>query len=104
MSERNPFLPHGVETTLDAELKLLPFAVGDWVKYGKDSILEYEIARIEMFAHGLMVGIYDEPPSDHIDYLNPDSLVVTRKVSKSNIIHLDFCKVHKPVELQEIDL
>lgn len=26
------------------------------------------------FPHGIMVGIYDEPPTKHIDYLNPSSV------------------------------
>ena len=32
----------------------------------------YEIAEIKEFPHGKMIGIFDEPPSKHIDYLNPE--------------------------------
>lgn len=35
---------------------------------------EYEVAKIKLFPHGKMVGIYDEPPSKHIDYITPKSL------------------------------
>ena len=45
--------------------------VGSRVTYGKYS---YEVAEIKKFPHGLMVGIYDEPPSKHIDYLNLTSV------------------------------
>jgi hypothetical protein len=34
----------------------------------------YEVAEIKEFPHGKMVGIFDEPPSKHIDYLNPSSV------------------------------
>jgi hypothetical protein len=34
----------------------------------------YEVAEIKDFPHGKMVGIFDEPPSKHIDYLNPSSV------------------------------
>lgn len=35
----------------------------------------YEIAGVEKFPHGKMIGIYDERPvSDHVDYLNPSSV------------------------------
>lgn len=30
----------------------------------------YEVAEIKQFPHGKMIGIYDEKPSKHIDYLN----------------------------------
>ena len=36
----------------------------------------YQIAEIKDFPHGKMVGIYDEPPSKHIDYINPSSLAM----------------------------
>lgn len=32
----------------------------------------YEIAEIKEFPHGKMIGIFDEPPTKHIDYLNPE--------------------------------
>ena len=34
----------------------------------------YEVAEIKTSILGDMVGIYDEPPTKHIDYLNPDSV------------------------------
>jgi hypothetical protein len=48
---------------------------GDWVKLSPDSEASYEVA----ITHGPagMVGIYDEPPGKHIDYLNPKRLIRT---------------------------
>ena len=46
---------------------------GAMVKYGGT---EYEVAHQKQFPHGVMVGIYDEPPSNHIDYINPRNLTV----------------------------
>lgn len=37
----------------------------------------YKVAGVKLFPHGYMVGIYDEPPSKHIDYLSPYSCRVT---------------------------
>jgi hypothetical protein len=34
----------------------------------------YVVAEVSDFPHGTMIGIYDEPPSKHIDYLNPSSI------------------------------
>lgn len=34
----------------------------------------YEVAEVADFPHGPMIGIYDEPPSKHIDYLNASSI------------------------------
>ena len=34
----------------------------------------YEVAGTKNFPHGKMIGIYDEPPSKHIDYLHLDSV------------------------------
>ena len=34
----------------------------------------YKSAGLKDFPHGKMIGIYNEPPSYHIDYLNPDSV------------------------------
>jgi len=31
----------------------------------------YNVAEIKKFPHGEMIGIYDEPPSQHVDYINP---------------------------------
>ena len=54
------------------------FAVGDWVKLNPDSEYEYEVAEIRRFPHGFMVGIYDEPPSKHVDFWNASSLTLSR--------------------------
>lgn len=58
------------------------FRPGDMVKLSSTSDFKYEVADIEKFPHGWMVGIYDEPPSKHVDYWNPSSLVKARKESK----------------------
>lgn len=47
---------------------------GDRVRIGSDSEYSYEVACIKRFPHGMMVGIYDEPPGKHVDYWNPTSL------------------------------
>lgn len=46
---------------------------GRLVKYGN---AEYEVAHQRDFPHGRMVGIFDEPPSRHVDYINPRNLTV----------------------------
>lgn len=33
----------------------------------------YEFATIKKFPHGVMIGIYDEPPLKHVDYLQPSN-------------------------------
>lgn len=45
---------------------------GEEVFYGKSY---YEVAEIKKFPHGIMIGIYDEPPGKHIDYLNPENIM-----------------------------
>lgn len=45
---------------------------GEEVFYGKSY---YEVAEIKEFPHGIMIGIYDEPPTKHIDYLNPKNVM-----------------------------
>lgn len=37
---------------------------------------DYEVAHQKQFPHGRMVGIYDEPPGKHVDYINPRSLTI----------------------------
>lgn len=37
---------------------------------------EWEVAHQKRFPHGMMIGIYDEPPSKHVDYLNPESVTI----------------------------
>ncbi len=44
---------------------------GDIVVYAGS---EYEVAEVKQFPHGMMVGIYDEPPSFHVDYVREDSV------------------------------
>lgn len=56
--------------------------VGDWVKLNPNSEYKYEIAEIKRFPHGYMIGIYDEPPSKHIDFWNSSSLTLSRKATK----------------------
>jgi len=34
----------------------------------------YDFATLKMFPHGVMVGIYDEPPTKHVDYLQPQNV------------------------------
>lgn len=34
----------------------------------------YEVADLKDFPHGKMIGIYDQPPTKHIDYLKPESV------------------------------
>ena len=57
-------------------------AVGDLVKYGPNS---YEVAEIRMFPHGPMVGIYDEPPSKHVDFLNPTSVSLAARARHGHL-------------------
>ncbi len=53
--------------------KIINIKEGDKITYGT---IMYDVAEIKQFPHGPMVGIYDEPPSKHIDYLNPESVKV----------------------------
>ena len=41
----------------------------------------YKVAGAKKFPHGKMIGIYDEPPSTHIDYLHLD---IVREVYDCN--------------------
>jgi len=34
----------------------------------------YDFATLKEFPHGIMIGIYDEPPTKHIDYLQPKNV------------------------------
>ncbi len=45
---------------------------GDKIFYGGGF---YEVAETKELPHGLMVGIYDEPPKKHIDYLQPENIM-----------------------------
>ena len=54
-------------------------AVGDWVRISPHGQWDYEVAEIKMYPHGPMIGIYDEPPSKHVDFWNPSSLTLARK-------------------------
>lgn len=53
--------------------------VGDIVKINDRY---YKVAEIKMFPHGPMIGIYDEPPSKHIDYWNPENVIVVKNTKK----------------------
>lgn len=54
------------------------FPIGSFVHYASAS---YEVADIKPFPHGIMIGIYDEPPSKHVDYLRPEALEKVIRVS-----------------------
>ncbi len=41
----------------------------------------YEVAEIKLFPHGKMIGIFDEKPYSHIDYLNPSSVFLVAPCS-----------------------
>ena len=47
--------------------------VGSRVRYAGST---WVVAEIAQFPHGPMIGIYDEPPSGHIDYLHPESVTL----------------------------
>lgn len=51
------------------------FRPGVLVRIGKGGY-SYMVAEVKQFPHGKMIGIYDEPPSKHIDYWNPESLTI----------------------------
>ena len=42
--------------------------MSEWVFYAGTF---YKVANYKKTPMGKMVGIYDEPPSNHVDYLNP---------------------------------
>jgi len=46
---------------------------GRFVKYAGSN---YQVAEVKRFGHGYMIGIYDEPPSKHVDYLSPESVEI----------------------------
>jgi hypothetical protein len=78
--------PAANETTMKKEIEMpLPvgsdelFAVCDFVKLSPTSEYEYEVAEIRRFPHGIMVGIYDEPPSEHVDFWNQSGLTLLRR-------------------------
>lgn len=62
------------EAALEMRHQKAGFRPGDMVTISEGSEYRYEVAAVERFPHGLMVGIYDEPPSKHVDYWNPGSL------------------------------
>lgn len=61
---------------LDLLYMKIGFAPGDRV-FISNPAFTYEVAEIKKFPHGWMVGIYDEPPSKHVDFWNPSSLTKT---------------------------
>lgn len=56
-----------------AELVLKYARRGAIVRYAGS---KYEVAHQKQFPHGIMVGIYDEPPSRHVDYISPKNLTI----------------------------
>ncbi len=47
--------------------------IGDMIFYAGDT---YQVADIKHLPGNLqMIGIYDEPPTKHIDYLNPNQVI-----------------------------
>lgn len=81
------------------EQKSKLFAVGDWVKINPNSTFEYEVAEIRRLPHGLMVGIYDEPPSKHVDFWNESSLTLSRKAG----INMEQTTELKPHQKRVVD-
>lgn len=59
-----------------------PIEAGDYVLYAGTI---YKVAEIKDFPHGKMIGIYDEPPSNHIDYVKPESVI---KALNPKIMHI----------------
>lgn len=57
------------------------FHIGDKVYFAG---AEYEIACFKLFPHGWCIGIYDEPPGRHIDFLNPRGLSLIQRNMKTN--------------------
>lgn len=68
-----------MSTTPKAGDNATKFKPGDKVRFGTGEAI-YEVAVIKAFPHGFMVGIYDEPPGKHIDYLNPGSLTLVEEL------------------------
>ena len=52
-------------------MKQHKISIGDKVRFANAI---YEVAEIADCSHGRFVGIYDEPPSKHIDYLKVESV------------------------------
>jgi hypothetical protein len=65
-----------VEVTTDDELK-----VGDFVLYAGSA---YEVATVTNGGASGFIGIYDEPPGKHIDYLKRSSVTKTPKPVESS--------------------
>lgn len=62
------------------EYLALGIKAGDTVRYAGS---EYVVAHIAILPTGqLMVGIFDEPPGPHIDYLNPKSVTPVKSEPK----------------------
>lgn len=51
----------------------IPIRAGDAVDYAG---IVFLVADVKQFPHGPMVGIYDEPPGKHVDYVKPESVMV----------------------------
>lgn len=59
------------EDALELLYMQIGFRPGDQVVYAGST---WEVAEIKKFPHGWMVGIYDEPPGKHVDYIKPESV------------------------------
>lgn len=55
----------------------------------------YQVAELREFPHCIKVGIYDEPPSLHIEYWNPDSLFHAAPIRAACIPMSDCPRTHK---------
>jgi len=65
----------------DKEFKDLK--IGEFVRYGEAGIFEVADKTTPDYG-GWMVGIYDEPPSKHIDYLNAGNCEVVNAIQVLN--------------------
>jgi hypothetical protein len=56
-----------------AEVKGRAIKAGDKVKYAGSV---WVVAHVKQFPHGPMIGIYDQPPGKHVDYIKPGSVTL----------------------------
>jgi NTP pyrophosphatase (non-canonical NTP hydrolase) len=56
--------------------------VGDKVIYAG---VKYEVAEVRPRPGGLMIGIYDKPPGNHVDFLNPDNVELVEKCGRNPV-------------------
>lgn len=80
--------------------------IGDKVYYASST---YEVAEVkEIIPKALvLIGIYDEPPSNHIDYLKPSSLSLVHHCASCQGQGCPTCRglgyLHSPITVQPID-